>query len=52
MNRYYVEFACFEKEFGRPTGTNPVAIYVYAYSREQVRQMLAEVAIITIDLTD
>jgi hypothetical protein len=52
MNRYYVEFDCHEKHFGRVTGTNPVAIYVYAYSPEQVRQMLADVAINTIDLTD
>jgi hypothetical protein len=40
MNRYYVEL------------DNSVVIYVYAYSAEQIKDMLITYEIVTLDLTD
>jgi hypothetical protein len=40
MNRYYVEL------------DNGVVIYVYAYSAEQIKDMLITYEIVTLDLTD
>ena len=43
MNRYYVEFQ---------ESTLRVGLYVYAQSPEQVREMLSEYDILTLDQTD
>jgi len=47
MNRYYVEFI--NDGFGN--GDN-LCIYVNAYSKEQVKEMLSEYVLIVCDQTD
>ncbi len=53
MNRYYVECVSHYEELN--TGQNrqrTMYLYVYAYSPEQVKDMLKEYEIITLDQTD
>jgi hypothetical protein len=54
MNRYYVEFEP-DYEVCSNTGgdyDSSLCLYVYAYSPEQVKDMLKEYEIITLDQTD
>ena len=53
MNRYYVELVSHYEELN--TGQSrqrTMYLYVYAYSPEQVKDMLKEYEIITLDQTD
>ena len=53
MNRYYVEFVSHYEELN--TGQSrqrTMYLYVYAYSPEQVKDILKEYEIITLDQTD
>ena len=63
MNRYYVEFVSHYEELNMSVKTGqsrprtrlddvPLYLYVYAYSPEQVKDMLKEYEIITLDQTD
>ena len=54
MNRYYVEFEP-DYEVRSNTGgdyDSSLCLYVYAYSPEQVKDMLKEYEIITLDQRD
>ena len=50
MNRYYVEFVSHYAELN--VESRMIYMYVYAYSPEQVKDMLKEYQIVTIDQTD
>ena len=50
MNRYYVEFVSHYAELH--VESRMLYMYVYAYSPEQVKDMLKEYQIVTIDQTD
>ena len=50
MNRYYVEFVSHYAELN--VESRMIYMYVYAYSPEQIKDMLKEYQIVTIDQTD